>query len=116
MAADIDQREEARKWASESTSEVAMVPQSTTEMGSGRQKGAKKAGGKSKAMSTSEVAQSLVIQEFIPAQYPPIVDECVSSTVRLGRALVSGALGRKNDDPKLFEATVELQECSVVIQ
>jgi len=116
MSADIDQRKEARKWASESTSEVAMVPQSTTERGSGRQKGAKKASEKSKPMSSSEVAQSLVIQDFIAAQYPPIVDECVSSTVRLGRALVSGALGRKNDDPKLFEATVELQECSVVIQ
>jgi len=115
MAADIEQRKLARKWASESISDTAVVTQSTTDRGSVRQKAVKKAAEKIKAMSKEIVAQSLVNQEAIASQYPPIIDESVSSTVRLGRALVSGALGKRNDDPKLFEATVELQECSVVL-
>jgi len=41
------------------------------------------------------------------------MDEGVSSTVRLGRAFVSGALGRRTDDPKLFDAAVSIFECSV---
>jgi len=114
MAADIEQKEYARKRASESTSDMAMVPQNTTDRISVQQKAVKKAGDKIRSMS-KEVAQSLANQDAIASQYPPIVDESVSSTVRLGGALVSGALGRKNDDPKIFEATVKLQECSVVL-
>jgi len=62
-----------------------------------------------------EDAQALELQDFIASQYPPI-DEGVSSTVRLGRALVSGALGRRNDDPKLFGAAINIVECSVRLQ
>jgi len=114
MAADIEQRECARIWASESTSDTTMVSQSTTDRASVRQKAVKKAADKIKAMS-KESAQSLANQDAIASQYPPIIDESVSSTVRLGRALVSGVLGKRNEDPKIFEATVELQECSVVL-
>jgi len=112
MAADIEQRERAREWASGSTSDTTLVTQSTTDRVSLRQKAVKKAA--DKAMS-KEVAQSLANQEAIASQYPPIIDESVSSTVRLGRALVSSAMGKRNEDPKIFEAMVELQECSVVL-
>jgi len=36
--------------------------------------------------------------------------------VRLGKALVSGALGRRTDDPKIFGAAVNIIECSVKLQ
>jgi len=55
------------------------------------------------------------VQEFMAAQYPP-VDEGVSSTVRLGRSFVLGALGRKIEDPKMLEAAVLVTDCSVVMQ
>jgi len=55
------------------------------------------------------------VQDFIAAQYPPI-EETVSSAVRMGRALVSGALGMRLDDPKYFETAVKLPECTVVLQ
>jgi len=83
MAADIEQKKRARKWASGSTSDTALVTQSTTDRVSLRQKAVKKAADKIKAMS-KEVAQSLANQEAIASQYPPIIDESVSSTVRLG--------------------------------
>jgi len=60
-------------------------------------------------------AESLAAQDFICSQYPP-VEEVVSSTVRLGRALVSGALGRKVDDAKMFETVVNLKECTVFLK
>jgi len=59
--------------------------------------------------------ESLAAQDFIASQYPPM-EEAVSSSERLGRALVSGALGRKIDDPKMFETVVNLKECTVVLQ
>jgi len=34
----------------------------------------------------------------------------------MGRALVLGALGMRTDDPKYFEATVKLPECTVILQ
>jgi len=114
MAADIEQKERARIWASESTSDTTMVSQSTMDRASVRQKAVNKAADKIKAMS-KESAQSLANQDAIASQYPPIIDESVSSTVRLGRALVSGALGKRNEDPKIIVATVELQEFSVVL-
>jgi len=69
-----------------------------------------------KATATiAEDKESLEVQEFIAAEYPH-VENSVSSTVRLGRALVSGALGRRTDDPKIFGAAVSMTECSVRIQ
>jgi len=41
------------------------------------------------------------------------MDEGVSSTVRLGKAFVSGALGRRTDDTKWFDAAANITECSV---
>jgi len=114
MAADIEQRERARKWVTESTSNTTMVEPNTTDMAPVRSKAVKKAADKAKSMS-KESAQSLTNQNAIASQYPPIIDESVSSTVGLGRALVSGALGKRNEDPKIFEATVDLQECSEVL-
>jgi len=55
--------------------------------------------------ATLDEEDSLAVQDFVAAQYPP-VEEVVSSTVRLGRALVSGALGMRTDDPILFETAV----------
>jgi len=108
------QRDEARRWAASETSDSEVVTQSSVSKSSSRQKGAKKA---SERVSETvvETAQSLEIQNFIASQYPPI-DEGLSSTVRLGRGLVSGALGKRNEDPKLFGAAVNLVECSVRIQ
>jgi len=57
-----------------------------------------------------EDKESLEAREFIAGQYPPVEDS-VSSTGRLGRAL-----GRRTDDPKIFGAAVNLTECSVRIR
>jgi len=114
--AGISQREEAIRWAASGTaSETSMAKGGvesemttntrvimevlTVEMG----------------MVTPESADSLFVQEFVALQYPP-VEEVVSSTVRLGRALVSGALGMRTDDPKLFKTAMQLPDCSVVIR
>jgi len=64
---------------------------------------------------TAESADSLFVQEYVAIQYPP-EEEGVSSTVRLGRALVLGALGMRTDDPKLFKTALQLPDCSVVIR
>jgi len=40
----------------------------------------------------------------------------VSSTVKLGKLLVSGAPGRRTDDPQIFETAARLVECSVVLR
>jgi len=65
-----------------------------------------------KPAESAEVAQAMYVQDFVASHYPPM-DEGVSSTVRLGRAFVSGALGRRTDDPRLFEAAVNMTDCSV---
>jgi len=36
--------------------------------------------------------------------------------VKLGRSFVSGAMGRRTDDPRIFKTTVELVKCSVVLR
>jgi len=100
--------------ASEETSDTKIVTQSTIGKSSGRQRGAKKATDKVSAIATDDI-QSLEVQNFIAGQYPP-VEEGVSSTVRLGGALGSGALGRRTDDPKTFGAAVNIIECSVRLQ
>jgi len=110
-AAITAQRDAAMRWASGEASDTDVVTQSTICKVSGRQRGVKNAIDKGPE-AVLEDAQSLEAQNFIAAQYPPI-EEGVSSTVRLGRALVSGALGRRNDDPKSFGAAISIQECSV---
>jgi len=61
----------------------------------------------------TEICDALAVQDFIASQYSPI-EETVSSTVRMGRALVSGAFGMRTDDPKYFETAVKMPECTVV--
>jgi len=109
VGADTIQREAAMQWASEGTSDTNVVTQSTIAKGSVRQRGAKKATEK-RITTATEDQQSMDVQNFIAGQYPPI-EEGVSSTVRLGRAFVSGALGRRTDDPKIFVAAVNIVEC-----
>jgi len=108
------QREAARQWAAEETSDASTVTQSTGDKGSTRLRATNKAEEAKQTVST-ETLESLEIQKFIASQYPP-VDEGVSSTVRLGRSLVSGAMGRRTDDPRIFETPVDLIECSVVLR
>jgi len=102
------------QWASEETSETNIVTQSTIRKSSARQRGAKKATDKIIATAIED-PQSLEVQNFIAGQYPP-VEEGVSSTVRLDRAFVSGALGKRTDDPKIFGAAINIIECSVRLQ
>jgi len=91
-----------------------MATQSTTDKNSTRPRAAKKA---EEANSTvaKEKLDSLETQNFMAAQYPP-VNEWLSSAVKLGRSLVSGALGRRTDDPRMFETAVGMVECSVVLR
>jgi len=96
VTAESKQREEARIWASGEVSDTAIVTQSTVEKVSSRQQGGKKAAEK-KMTDSAEVATATYVQNFVAAQYPPM-DEGVSSTVRLGRGFVSGALGWRTDD------------------
>jgi len=63
----------------------------------------------------TDTANEIAVQDFIASQYPPI-EETVSATVQMGRALVPGALGMQTDDPKLFKAAVRLPECTVVLK
>jgi len=114
ITAGAAQRDAVRRWAANETSDTELVTQSTVSKSSNRPKGAKKVSDKVPEVVVED-AQSLEIQDFIASQYPP-VDKGVSSTVRLGRALVSGALGRRNDDPKLFGAAINIVECSVRLQ
>jgi len=109
--ADCEQRKQARVWAAGDVSDTSVVTQSTGEKASARQRGAKKTTER-KTVDSAEVTAATYVQNFVAAQYPPM-DEGVSSTVRLGRAFVSGAFGRRTDDPKLFEAAVNITECSV---
>jgi len=102
------------QWASGETSDTNIVTQSTIGKNSARQRGAKKATDKVSATATDDI-QSSEVQNFIAGQYPPI-EEGVLSTVRLSRALVSGALGRRTEDPKIFGAAVNIIEWSVRLQ
>jgi len=112
---DMVQRTAAIQWASEAMADTNRVTQSTVgKSSSTRQKSVKIPVVKATA-TIAEDKESLEAQEFIAGQYPPVEDS-VSSTVRLGRALVSGALGRRTDDPKIFGAAVNMTECSVRIQ
>jgi len=111
---DMAQRTSAIQWASKKMADTNMVTQSTVRKSSARQKSVKIPVVKV-ATTMAEDKESLEAQQFIAGQYPP-VEESVSSTVRLGKALVSGALGRRTDDPKIFSAAVNMTECSVRIQ
>jgi len=106
-AADADQRDQAVKWASSTTEEPESSKVSVPDKTSTRQKPAKQD-------TIIDSPESLMIQNFIAAQYPPI-EETVSSSVRMGRALVSGALGMLDDDPKMFKTSVQMTDCMVVI-
>jgi len=90
--ANVAQCEAARQWAAEETSDTSTVTQSTGDKGSTRLRAVMKAGEVKKAVST-ETSESLDAQKFIASQYPP-VDEVVSSTVRIGRSFLSGAMWR----------------------
>jgi len=109
--AESRQREDARKWASGEVSDTAVVTQSTGEKVSTHKRGVKKTA-KKKSIESVKVAQATYMQDFVASQYPPM-DGGVSLTVRLGRAFVSGSLGRRTDDPRLFDAAVNITDCSV---
>jgi len=110
--ADAAQRENAMKWASTKASETEIVASNAIKQGPTLLK--KKCADK-RQPEMGETAESLAIQDFIAAQYPPL-EKVVSTTVRLGRELVSGALGRKVEDPKMFETVVNITDCDVVFQ
>jgi len=110
----VTQREAARSWAAEESTDCSTVARSTTEKSSTRSKAVKK-NKEAKPTVVNETMESIEAQNFIAAQYPP-VDEGVLSATRLGRALVSGALGRCTDDPQMFDAAVGIVECSVVLR
>jgi len=112
--ANMAQRDAAMQWASGEASDTNIVTQSAIGKNFVRQRGAKKANDKLSATATEDL-ESVQAQNFIAEQYPP-VEESVSSTVHLGRALVSGALGRRTDDPKIFGVPVNMIECSVKLQ
>jgi len=87
-AADVTQREEAILWAASGT-----VSETSMEKGDGNDEmmtDTRAIVGASvvEPMVNIESADSLFVQEYVALQYPP-VKEVVSSTVRLGRALVS---------------------------
>jgi len=107
-AADAAQREEAISWASGAVSETSVVKPSKGGKGVTRPKVSQEISG-----LHTEISDALAVQDFIASQYPPI-EETVSSTVRMGRELVSGALGMRTDDLKYFETAVKMPECTVV--
>jgi len=113
--ADAVQRDEAVQWASESAPEKGVGRPHTTGEAMERPKVTPKDVTDQECTATLEAEESLFLQIFMAAQYPQ-VGEIVTPTIRMGRALVSGALGMRTDDPKLFEAAVELPECVVVLQ
>jgi len=112
--ANMAQRDAVMQWASGEASDTNVVTQSAIGSKSVRQRETKKANDKLSAIAMKDL-QSLQAQNFIAGQYPP-VKEGLSSTVRLRRALVLGALGRRTDDPKIFGVAVNLIECSVKLQ
>jgi len=109
-SADAAQREKAISWASSAVSETSVV-----KLGGGDKEVTRPMERYENSDRYTDIAGEMAIQDFIASQYPP-VEETVSSTVRMGRALVSGALGMRTDDPKYFETAVKLPECTVVIQ
>jgi len=114
-AAVAAQRKEAIQWASSAASETAIVKNGATEKESTRSKVIPKELSDKACTATLDEEDSLAVQDFVASQFPP-VEEVVSSTVRLGRALVSGALEMRTDDPIFFETAVKLPECVVVLQ
>jgi len=115
VSTDVGQRELAKQWAEEDTSTTSTVTQSTVEKGPGRSKAVSKKSSERQQTTSMEDKRNLYAQDFIASQYPS-VEEGVSSTVRLGRSFVSGAMGRKKDDPKMFEMAVELMDCNVPLR
>jgi len=115
MTADAVQREEAVQWALGAASETAVGKPSATDEVTARPNFTQKSITEKGCTATIKSEESLLAQNFIAAQYPPVGEE-VSSTIRMGRALVSGALGMQTDDPKFFEAIVKLLYCVFVLQ
>jgi len=114
--AGIFQREEAILWAASGTaSETSIVKGGVESEITTDTRLIMRASTVEMSTVATESADSLFVQKYIAIQYPP-VKEGVSSTVRLGRALVSGALGMRTDNPKLFETAIRLPDCSVVIR
>jgi len=116
MTADAVQREEAAQWASSAASETMVATSKVPVEVLVRSNASLKCMSEKGITANLESEESLFAQEFIAAQYPPIVEGGVSDAIRMGRALVSGALGMQTDDPKLFDATVKLPDCVVVLQ
>jgi len=113
--AGTSQREEARRWAESGTASETSIVRGGVEGEMTTKTGIiMEALTVETSMVDTELADSLYVQEYVASQYPS-VEEVKYSTVRLGRALVSGALGMSTDDPKLFETAIRLPECSVVI-
>jgi len=115
MTAEVIQRVEAVQWASGAASETEVGKSSAADEVLVRTNVIQKTTEDKGSTVAIESEESLVAQNFIAAQYPPVGGE-VSETIRMGRALVSGALGMQTDDPKFFEATVKLSDCVVVLQ
>jgi len=109
-AADAAQREEAISWASSTVLET-----SGERIGGGEKKALRSRAQPGVGGTSTDSAGERVVQDFIASQYPP-VEETVSSATQMGRALVSGALGMRLDDPRYFETAVKLPECTVVLQ
>jgi len=105
MTAEAMQRVEAVQWASGAASETEVGKSSAADEALVRTNVIQKMTEEKGSTVAIEFEESLVALNFIAAQYPPVGGE-VSETIRMGRALVSGALGMQSDDPKFFEATV----------
>jgi len=115
-ATEVTQREEAILWAASGTaSETSIVKGDGKDEVTTDTRTIMGASTVETSTVTTESADSLFVQKYVALQYPP-VEEVVSCTVRLGRALVSGALGMWTNDPKLFETAIRLPDCSVVIR
>jgi len=111
-SADVGQREAARQWTEEDTSNEAPLTQRSDGKGSTRSRTVPQKVSDKQTDAPIEDQGNLYAQEYIALQYSA-AEGGVSSTERLGRSFVSGAMGRRTDDPKMFETSVELIDCSV---
>jgi len=114
-SADVGQREAARQWAEEDTSNEPSLTQSSDGKGSTRSRTAPQKMSDKQIDALIEDQGNLYAQEYIVLQYSA-AKEGVSSTERLGMSFVSGAMGRQTDDPKMFETSVELIDCGALFR
>jgi len=110
-SSDVGQRAAARQWAEGDTSNETSSTRSRDEKGLRRPRTTPQEINDKPVDPTIKDQENLYAQEFIALQYSA-AKEGVSSTERLGLSFVSGAMGRRTDDPKMFETSVELIDCS----